>query len=156
MFMRTLMLLMLFVVAPVIGAEAPIDFSGTWELNTDKGENLGMMKAVKETIVATQSEDKIVFAMTDVFGGTTTERTITYDLNGQTMQNKAAMGADSETVSSWDAGKLVTIWTAEGAILGTETVRTETRWLSQDGKELSVSMVRGDNPAMVFVFDKVE
>jgi hypothetical protein len=33
-------------------------------------------------------------------------------------------------------------------------VRTETRWLSEDGKVLSVSMVRDDNPAMVFVYEK--
>lgn len=140
----------------VVIAEAPVDFSGTWELNTDKGENLGMMKAVKETIVATQSDEQIVFAMTDVFAGVTTERTVTYDLAGKPMQNKAPMGADSETVTSWNGNKLVTIWTAEGAIFGTRTERTETRWLSEDGRELSVSMVRGDNPAIVFVFEKIE
>ena len=154
--MKTFLTLILITVAPVALAEAPTDFSGTWELNTDKGENLGMMKAVKETIVATQSDEQIVFAMTDVFGGMTTERTVTYDLNGKTMQNKAAMGADSETVTSWDGAKLVTLWTSEGAILGTKKQRTETRWLSPDGDELFVSMVRGDNPAIVFVFDRVE
>jgi len=118
--------------------------------------NVGMMKAVKETIVATQFDEQIVFAMTDTFGGMTTERTVTYDLNGKTMQNKAAMGAASETVTSWDGEKLVTIWTSEGAIFGTKKERTETRWLSEAGNELSVSMVRGDNPAIVFVFDKVK
>lgn len=154
--MKTLLTMMLVVMAPIVLASAPTDFSGTWELNTDKGENLGMMKAVKETVVATQSDEQIVFAMTDIFGGTTIERTVTYDLGGKTMQNKAAMGAASETVTSWDGDKLVTVWTAEGAILGTTDERTETRWLSADGKELFVSTVRGDNPAMVFVFDKIE
>ncbi len=154
--MKKLLIVILLVLAQVALAEAPVDFSGTWELNTDKGENLGMMKAVNETIVATQSDEQVVFEMTDVFAGVTTERTLTYDLSGKTMQNEAAMGADSETVTSWNGGKLVTIWTAEGAIFGTKTERTETRWLSEDGKELSVSMVRDDNPAMVFVFEKVE
>ena len=154
--MKTLLTIMLVVMAPIVLASAPTDFSGTWELNTDKGENLGMMKAVKETVVATQSDEQIVFAMTDIFGGTTIERTVTYHLGGKTMQNKAAMGAASETVTSWDGDKLVTVWTAEGAILGTTDERTETRWLSADGKELFVSTVRGDNPAMVFVFDKIE
>jgi hypothetical protein len=125
-------------------------------LNADKGENLGMMKAVKETIVATQSDTQILFEMTDVFAGVTTDRTITYDLDGKTMQNNAAMGAESDTVTSWDETKLVTIWTAEGSIFGSTTVRTETRWLSEDGKELTVSLVRDDNPAIVFVFEKTE
>jgi hypothetical protein len=111
---------------------------------------------VKETVVATQSDERIVFAMTDVFGGNTTERTITYDLNGKTIKNRAAMGADSETVTSWEGDKLVTVWTSEGAILGTKEERTETRWLSPNGDELFVSMVRGENPAMVFVFERVE
>lgn len=154
--MKSVITLILIAATSVVWAEAPADFSGTWELNTDKGENLGMMKAVKETIVATQSDEQIVFAMTDVFGGNKTERTITYDLNGTTMQNKAAMGADSETVTSWEGAKLVTVWTSEGAILGTKEERTETRWLSPNGDELFVSMVRGENPAMVFVFERVE
>jgi hypothetical protein len=154
--MKKLLTIILLALAQVALAEVPVDFSGTWELNTDKGENLGMMKAVKESIVATQSDEQIVFAMTDVFAGITTNRSITYDLSGKTTENKAAMGADSETVTSWDGDKLVTIWTAEGAIFGTKTERTETRWLSEDGKELSVSMVRGDNPAIVFVFERAE
>jgi len=136
--------------------DAPIDFRGTWVLNTDRGENLGMMKAVNETIVATQTADRVTFDMTDKFAGVTTKRIIIYDLNGTTMRNKAAMGADSETVTQWDGDKLVTTWSAEGAISGTTTVRNETRWLSDAGKTLSVSMVRGDNPAMVFVFEKAE
>lgn len=154
--MKTLLTIVFIAFSPIVGAEAPINFSGTWKLNTDKGENLGMMKAVKETIVATQADEQIVFSMTDVFAGMTTERMVTYDLDGKTMQNKAAMGAASETVTSWKDDKLVTIWTSEGAIFGTKKERTETRWLSPDGKELFVSMVRGDNPAIVFVFDKVE
>jgi hypothetical protein len=142
--------------APAVFADAPSDFSGTWVLNTDRGENLGMMKAVDETIVAKQTADQIVFDMTDKFAGVTTTRQVTYDLNGKPMPNKAAMGDPSTTVTRWDGDKLVTTWTAEGAISGTEVVRTETRWLSEDGKVLSVSMVRDDNQAMVFVYEKAE
>lgn len=154
--MKYLLTVVLLALTQVAFAGAPADFSGTWVLNTDKGENLGMMKAVKETIVATQTDEQIVFAMTDVFAGMTTERTITYDLSGKTMQNKAAMGADSETVTAWDGNKLVSIWTAEGSIFGTKTVRTETRWISEDGKELIISTVRDDNPPLVFVLEKTE
>jgi hypothetical protein len=115
-----------------------------------------MMKAVKETLIAVQDEEKIVLDMTDVFAGMTTTRTVTYDLSGKAMQNKAAMGADSETVSSWDGDKLVTVWTSEGAIFGTKTTRTETRWLSADGQEMTASTARDDNPPIVFVYDKAE
>jgi hypothetical protein len=142
--------------APPSAPGGPVDFNGKWVLNTDRGENLGMMKAVKETIVATHTEDQIVFNMTDVFAGMTTTRTVTYDLNGAPMQNKAAMGAESETVTRWDDAKLVTTWTAEGAIAGTTTERTETRWLSDDGKTLTVSMSRADNPPIIFVYEKAE
>ncbi len=154
--MKKILVLILLAFVQVALAESPADFSGTWELNTDKGENLGMMKAIKETTIATQSDEQIVFAMTDVFAGITTERTVTYDLTGKTMQNEAAMGAESETVTSWDGKKLVSVWTAEGSIFGSTTVRTETRWLSEDSTELTVSMVRDDNPPLVFVYEKVE
>lgn len=160
--MRTLFVGLLSVVSVGLGMQgafaedAPVDFSGTWVLNTDRGENLGMMKAVNETIVASQTAEQIVFDMTDKFAGITTTRQLTYDLNGKPMENTAAMGDPSTTVSRWEGEKLVTIWTAEGSIAGTEVVRTETRWLSEGGKVLSVSMVRGDNPPMVFVYEKAE
>ena len=93
----------------------PIDFRGTWVLNTDRGANLGMMKAVKETIVASQTADQATFEMTDVFAAMTTNRTVIYDLSGATVPNKAAMGAESETTTRWEGNKLVTIWAAEAA-----------------------------------------
>jgi hypothetical protein len=138
----------------------PVDFRGTWILNTDRGGNLGMMKAVKETIVATQTADQIGFDMTDVFAGMTTTRTVTYDLSGTTVPNKAAMGAESETTSRWDGNTLVTTWAAEGAIAGTTSERTETRCLVDDGATLNVTMTRAGNPdieaAIWFVYEKSE
>lgn len=138
----------------------PIDFRGTWVLNTDKGANLGMMKAVKETMVASQTADQATFDMSDVFAGMTTTRTVIYDLNGTTMPNKAAMGAESETTSRWEDNKLVTIWAAEGAIAGTESARTETRCVADGGGTLNITMTRAGNPdieeAIWFVYDKSE
>lgn len=143
--------------APDIG-NPPIDFRGNWVLNTDRGANLGMMKAVKETIVATQSADSVTLDMTAVFAGMTTKRTVIYDFEGATMPNKAAMGADSETMSRWVGNTLVTIWTAEGAIAGTTSERTETRCLTDGGKTLNVVMTRAGNPdinnAIWFVYEK--
>ncbi len=139
---------------------APIDFRGVWVLNTDRGANLGMMKAVKETIVASQTADRATFEMTDVFVGMTTNRTVIYDLSGATVPNKAAMGADSETTTRWEGNKLITTWAAEGAIAGTTSERTETRCLADGGKTLNITMTRAGNPdiekAIWFVYEKSE
>jgi len=138
----------------------PIDFSGVWVLNTDRGANLGMMKAVKETIVASQTADRATFEMTDVFIAMTTNRAVIYDLNGATVPNKAAMGAESETTSRWEDDKLITTWAAEGAIAGTTSERTETRCLTDGGKTLNITMTRAGNPdieeAIWFVYEKSE
>jgi len=138
----------------------PIDFRGTWVLDTDRGANLGMMKAVQETIVASQTGDQVSFDMTDVFTGVTTTRTVTYDLSGATVPNKAAMGADSQTTSRWEGNKLVTTWAAEGAIADTTSERTETRCLTNGGETLNITMTRAGNPAIEeaiwFVYEKSE
>jgi len=138
----------------------PIDFRGTWVLNTDRGANLSMMKAVKETIVASQTADQVAFDMTDVFAGVTTTRIVTYDLNGAIVPNKAAMGAESETASRWEDNTLVTTWAAEGAIADTTSERTETRCLTNGGKTLNITMTRAGDPdieeAIWFVFERSE
>ena len=138
----------------------PIDFRGTWILNTDRGANLGMMKAVNETIVAAQTADKATFDMTDVFAGMTTTRTLSYDLNGGMTRNKAAMGAESDTTSTWEGNTLVTKWAAEGAIAGTTSERTETRCLTEGGNVLNITMTKAGNPdieqAIWFVYEKSE
>ncbi len=137
-----------------------IDFRGTWVLNTDRGANLGMMKAVNETIVATQTADQASFDMTDVFAGMTTNRSVTYDLNGATVPNKAAMGAESATTTRWEGAKLVTTWAAEGAIAGTTSERTETRCLTDGGQTMNITMTKAGNPAIEeaiwFVYEKAE
>jgi hypothetical protein len=137
-------------------AADPVDFSGTWILNTDKGQNLGMVSAIQETLVVTQTDTNLDQAFTDVFNGNTTTRSVSYDLAGGAVTNYAAMGEQSETVSTWDGVRLVTTWTSEGAIAGTTVVKTETRWLSDDGKSMSVESSRGDRPSMIMVYDRQE
>ena len=137
-------------------AQQTADFSGTFEMNPKKGQNLGMAAAVKETIVVSQTDDTLVIDFTDVFQGNTTTRQVTYDLSGKPMTNYAAMGDEGQTVSSWSDGALVTTWTSEGAIAGTEVVRTETRSLSEDGQTLTVETARDDRPAMIMVYDRVQ
>ena len=78
-----------------------------------------------------------------------------YDLTGKPATNDSPMGGPAETVTKWQADKLVTIWTSESAIAGgPKVVRTETRSLSSDGKTMTVESVRGSNPALVMVFEK--
>jgi len=157
--MGTLRLLAACLTISVAGlalAEAPTDFGGTWELNTKKGENLGMVAALQETLAVTQTGDQMTLRFTDIFQGKTTTRDVTYDLSGEPVDNFAAMGDPSRTVSNWSGAKLVTTWTSEGAIAGTEVVKTETRELSDDQQVMTVTTARGETPAMILVYEKQE
>ena len=148
-------LVVLSVSAMACTQDAPSpNFAGDWELNTKKGENLGMVAAVTQTLVVTQTAEQLTVDSTSVFQGKTSTRQVNYDLSGAPVTNSGAMGDSSETVSSWADSKLVTIWTSEGAVAGTEVVRTETRSLSADKNEMTVATARGDNPAMVLVFER--
>jgi len=140
--------------AGIVFAQDAVDFSGTWVLNTKKGENLGMVAAIQETLVIVQTQDEMKLDFSDVFQGNTTTRQVTYDLSGNPTENFAAMGDRSETVSKWTDATLLTTWTSEGAIAGTTVVRTETRTLADDGKTMTVSSARGEQPPMVLVYEK--
>ena len=152
--LRMALMLIALGLAIVTFAQDAADFAGTWELNTKKGENLGMVAALKETLVVTQSAEQLTVDFSDVFQGNTTTRQLSYDLSGKPVINYAAMGERSETISQWVDDALVTTWTSEGAIAGTEVVRTETRSLSEDGEIMTVATARDDRPAMVLVYER--
>lgn len=137
-----------------LSANAAPDFSGTWVLNNDRGENLPMGGGVKETVVITQTAEKVVMDVNSSFMGTTMKRTVTYDLAGKPVENSGAMGAKSETVARWDGDRLVVAWTSEGALPGSKVVKTESRSLSADGKEMTVRTVQANKPDMVLIFEK--
>ena len=141
--------------ATALAAEPP-DFSGTWVMNPQKGENLGMAAAVQQTLVVTQTAEWLKQDFTNVFQGSTTTREVQYDLSGASVTNYAAMGDESDTVARWDGDNLVTTWSSEGAIAGTKVVRTETRWLSDDGDTMSVETGRDNRPSMIMVYDRRE
>ncbi len=130
------------------------DFSGTWQLNTDKGENLGMVKAVNETVTIRQTAGEIVLDFTSKFMLQTTKRQVRYDLAGKPVPNEGAMGDKASTTVKWAGGKLVATWAAEGAVPGTQNVKTETRSLSADGKTMTVTNERKGKPAMIMVYDR--
>jgi hypothetical protein len=135
-------------------AQSPPDFSGTWVLNTDKGENLGMVKAVDETIVIRQTPEKFTVDFSSTFMLKTTRRQVNYDLTGKSVPNESAMGDKADTVAKWDGAKLVATWTGEGAVAGTKVVRTETRTLSADGRTMTVTTVRPNKDPLVLVYEK--
>jgi len=136
------------------GAQAATDFSGTWVMNGKKGENLGMMSALNETLVVTQTDGQLIFDFTDVFRGKTSTRQVKLDLTGAAVDNFAAMGDPSKTESKWDGDKLVTTWTTASAIPGAEVVRTETHGLNADGTVMTVTIERANRPTMVLVYEK--
>lgn len=138
---------------PVLAADPP-SFAGTWQLNTDKGANLGMMSAVKETSKITQTAQQLVIESSAKFMGTTSERKVTYDLAGKVVNNEGPMGSRGDTVAKWDGGKLVVTWTEPSAIPGSKVQKVESRVLSADGKEMTVTTTRGTKPAMVMVYER--
>lgn len=135
-------------------AQSAPDFSGTWVLNTSKGKNLGMVAAIKETVVIRQTADKFVAEHTSTFMLDTTKRTVTYDLAGKPVPNEGAMGDKADTVAKFEDGRLVVTWTGEGAVAGSKSVKTETRSLSADGKTMTVVNSRPNKDPMEMVYDR--
>ena len=148
-----LLVMLLGAVAPAVAADTP-SFAGTWVLNTKKGENLGMMSAVNETSKITQTAQQLKIESSAKFMGTTSARTVTYDLAGKTVNNEGPMGTRGDTVAKWDAGKLVVTWTEPSAIPGSKVQKVETRVLSADGRSMTVTTTRGTKPPMVMVYEK--
>lgn len=136
-------------------AAGPPDFSGNWTLNTDKGQNLGMVKAVSETVAVKQTPEKLTLDFSTTFMMKTSQRQVTYDLTGKTsVTNEGAMGDKAETLAKWDGNRLVVTWTSEGAVAGSKTVKTEIRTLSADGRTMTVRNERPGKDPMEMVYEK--
>lgn len=137
-----------------VSAWAQPDFSGKWELNTAKSQNIGMMAEMKLVSSVKQTNTELVISNASVFNGKEQSSETRFDLNGKTVPNKNPMEATADTVTKWDGDKLVTTWTSPGSVAGTMSVRTETRFLSPDGKSMTVESSRGKRPSMVMVYDR--
>jgi hypothetical protein len=140
--------------AAAANAAGNADFSGKWALNAATSTNLGMMSVMQISLDISQSATELLINETTSFQGQPGNRQIRYDLTGKPVMNDSPMAGKSETVASWVEGKLVVTWTNEGAVAGTKVSRTETRWLSADGKAMSVQTVRGENKPVIMVFDR--
>jgi hypothetical protein len=139
--------------APVVSA-AGANFSGTWVVNPGRGQNMGMMANLKLTVTLEQTDKMLTSTDISSMQGQEQRRVVTYDLTGKAVPNAGPMGDKSQTVSKWDGNTLITTWTSEGAIAGSQVVRTETRSLSADGRTMTVETVRGSSPPVVMVFEK--
>jgi hypothetical protein len=150
-----LLILALSVITVATFAQKHNDFSGSWQFNPEKSKNVGMMAQMKMIQTVEQSNSSLDITTHTKFQGRDEESKTHLDLTGKPATNESPMGGPSETVTKWDGGKLVSVWTSESAVAGgPKVVRTETRSLSADGKTMTVESVRGSNPAVVMVFEK--
>jgi hypothetical protein len=152
--MRRSLAFVLALASTVVLAASPTDFSGDWRLNTAKGENLGMMSAMQQTLKIKQTAKEVVIEEAADFQGQKSGRTIRYDLGGGVVRNEGAMGGQSDTQVKWDGDQLIATWTSPGSVAGTQVVRVETRSLSKDRKTMTVQTVRGTNKPVVMVYDR--
>ena len=149
--------LIAFLCATAIAAFAGqrTDFSGSWQFNPEKSKNVGMMSQMKMMQNIEQSGTALDVTTRTTFQGKDDESKTHYDLTGKPATNESPMGGPAETVTKWESGRLVSIWSSESAVAGgPKVVRTETRSLSSDGKTMTLESVRGSNPSLVMVFEK--
>src|SRR6516165_1980484 len=153
--MKTQLLVTVIGLTTVVAlAAAQTDFSGTWEFNTEKSKNIGMMAQMKMSLAIQQSDTALEITVHSTYQGKDQESKTHLDLTGNPATNESPMGGPNETVSKWDGPKLITTWTGQSAVAGKNVVRTETRSLSPDGKVLTVESVRSSNPPVLMVFDR--
>lgn len=149
-----LLALVCLTTAGAFAAKHP-DFAGSWEFNPGKSKNIGMMVQARMTSTIQETDSALDELTHSNFGGNEQDMKTHYDLTGRPASNDSPMAGPSETVSKWDGDKLVTTWTSQSAVAGgAKVVRTETRWLSPDGKTMTIQSVRGSSPSMVMVFEK--
>jgi hypothetical protein len=153
--MKSLMTLLVAMIlnGSVLAAENPA-LTGTWIFKADKSKGVGMMSAVTITTDITQTGSLLKIHETTVSQGREQKHDNIYDTAGAPKTNESPMGDSSSTVSHWKNGKLITTWTAAGAVAGTSVVRTETRSVSSDGKTMSVEWSRDGKTSMVMVFER--
>jgi hypothetical protein len=136
-------------------ALAQSKFDGKWEFNPSLSKNIGMMAQMKLQSTVKQTENEMIITSVSSFGGSGEQTSeLRFDLTGKPVSNKAPMEAPAETVTKWDGSRLVTTWTSDGSVAGTKSVRTERRFLSDDGRTMTVESKRRNAPAIVMVYER--
>lgn len=158
MSLRSSLTLILLAAFTVLAAAAqPPDFSGTWVLNPARSKNLGMMSAMRDTVTITQTPTLLVTRDDAEFQGKPMPpHVIRYALDGASVANTSPTGDPAHTVSSWRANQLITVWSTPGSIAGTVHQRTERRFLSPDGRTMTVVSSSGaqDPAPLTMIFDR--
>jgi hypothetical protein len=147
-------LTLMLILASALPILAQQEFSGAWEFNPSKSQNIGMMAQMKLFSTVKQTKRELIITDVSTFNGREQTNETRFDLTGKSVPNKNPMEATAETVTKWEGNKLVTTWTSAGSIAGTTSVRTETRSLSADGRTMTVESSRAKGPAMVMVYDR--
>ncbi|KAA6465321.1 hypothetical protein DYQ86_05105 [Acidobacteria bacterium AB60] len=137
-----------------MAATPPTDFSGIWEFDAAQSKNVGMMGQAKITTTITQSKTEVIVDDASVFNGEAGQQHTVYDLEGKPTPNTLVMAGPATARSHWDGTRLVTEWESAGSIAGTTVKRTETRYLSADGRTMFVESSRAGREPMVMVFDR--
>jgi hypothetical protein len=140
--------------ATSVAAAAPADFSGAWQFKAERSQNAQGMAGIEYHTSIVQTDAQLSVHDVSVYQGQEQVQDTRYDLTGRGVDNTAPMGGPARTVSHWEGDRLVTQWTSAGAMAGTTVVRTETRWLSDGGRTMSVSSAREGRPPMVLVFER--
>jgi hypothetical protein len=151
---RIMTLLVLLTAVFAYAASAPVNFSGAWTFAPAQSKNVGMMAEGTIQTVITQSKLQLVVDDNSVFNGQRDTQHTVYDLTGKPTSNTSMMAGQATTRSHWDGAQLVTEWESAGAIAGTQTKRTEKRYLSADGNTMFVESARAGKDAILMVFLK--
>lgn len=150
-------LLFLLLAVTTAAAATPPNFTGTWVLNSRKSQNLGMMATMRDTAVIRQTPQALTVRNQAVFNDNRMPpQTTRYALDGTSVANTSPTGVPAHTVSHWQGGELVTVWTTEGSIKGSTHTRIERRQLSRDGRTMSLTSKTSpsDPHPLVMIFDR--
>jgi hypothetical protein len=140
----------------VSAAPAPVNFAGNWTFHPAQSTNVGMMAQGKIQTVITQTKTEVVVDDTSVFNGQTDTQHTVYNLTGKAVTNMSMMSGQATTRTHWAGTRLITEWESAGAIAGTVSKRTETRYLSADGRTMYVESGRPGKESMTIVFTRAE
>lgn len=145
---------LLFLAGMAYAASAPANSSGNWTFDAAQSKNAGMMAQGKIHTTVSQTKLKIVVDDNSEFNSQKDAQHAVYDLTGKPINNTSMMTGQATTRSHWEGARLITDWESPGAIAGTMVTRTETRYLSPDGKTMYVESARSGKDPMIIVFTR--
>jgi len=142
--------------ASAASAAGTTDFSGRWNFDAAKSQNIGMMAQATVVSAITQTATTLSVDDHSAYDGRSIDDHTVYDLTGAPAQNVSKMSGAGTARSKWDGNRLVTEWSSSGAVPGSTATRFETRYLSEDGQMMLVESRRAGKPAIVMAFDRAQ